>query len=153
MAWPALPKGIEYALKALLCLAQTHERPLRAREIARCVAIPTSQAAKTLYLLTWAGFARSRRGSAGGFWLARAPEHILVGQVIKFFQPPLAKDPTAWRDPLLRAWWNTAAGTHSAWEKLTLADLLHRIAENRQSAPYVCPRHGKTKPEERGPGQ
>ena len=139
MALPPLPKRIEHALKVLVCLAQHDKQPIRAREIARCVRIPPAQAAKILYLLTWAGFVRSRRGSKGGFWLARPPERIRVKQVMQSFQAPLNKGGGVKADPLMRVWETIAVSLDQSLDKLTLADLLRRTAETQGARPYVCP--------------
>lgn len=139
MPWSALPKRIEYALKALVCLAQSHKEPVRAHELACCVRIPESQAAKTLYFLTWAGLVCSRRGPQGGFWLARAPDHIRVQQVMKAFHAPAIKGGRAEADPLMHLWGQIAAGPDEFWEKLTIADLLQHTAEDAAARPYVCP--------------
>ncbi|MFQ5928049.1 MAG: Rrf2 family transcriptional regulator, partial [Terriglobia bacterium] len=62
-----------------------------ARELARCAEIPPAQAAKILYLLTWAGFVSSRRGFKGGFWLRVPARHIRVKDVMEFFHPPVER--------------------------------------------------------------
>ena len=139
MPWSQLPKRIEYALKALVCLAQSRKEPVRARGIACCVRIPEAQAAKTLYFLTWAGFVRSRRGSKGGFWLARPPERIRVQQVMKAFHAPAIKGARPKADPLMHLWGQIVAGPDESWERLTIADLLRRTAEDAAARPYVCP--------------
>ena len=141
MPWPALPKRVEYAFKVLMCLAQFHGTAVRAPQVARCVHIPPSQAAKTLYFLTWAGLVRSRRGQKGGFWLAQPPERIRMKRVVKFFEPP--GNNKAADDPLLRAWTTTTGGHDRAWENLTLADLVRRTKKDKQSSPYVCPETGQ----------
>lgn len=138
MPYPPLPKRVEYALKVLVCLAQCKGHPLRAQEVARCVHLSPAQAAKALYFLAWAGLVRSRRGSKGGFWLARTPERIRLQQVIAFFQRPHEKRPVPATDPLLRAWREAAERTHREWERLTLAELVRRTKANKTASPYVC---------------
>lgn len=123
MPWPHLPKRVHYALKALACLAGA-QTPLRASELAECSEIPPAQAAKILYLLTWGGFVRSRRGSKGGFWLRVPPHRIRVQEVMEFFHPPVDDRGEESSDPILRVWRETAASSHGAFERLTLADLL-----------------------------
>lgn len=58
MSLPILPKRLEYALKVLVCLAQVRGQPIRAHEVARRFRIPTAQAPKDLYSLTWADLVR-----------------------------------------------------------------------------------------------
>lgn len=123
MALASLPRRVHYALKILCCLAGA-SAPLRAREVARCTEIPPAQAAKVLYMLTWAGFVHSRRGSKGGFWLRKAADQIGIHDVIKFLLPPSDEARKHLKDPVLRVWQETAAPTHEAFERLTLADLV-----------------------------
>ena len=70
MHWPELPNRVRESLMTLLCLAGAKE-PMLARDIASHAGLPPAQTAKVLQLLTWAGFIKSRRGSKGGFWLAK----------------------------------------------------------------------------------
>ena len=125
MTWPQLPKRIHYALKSLTYLARV-SGPVRAGDLARDEDIPPAQASKILYLLTWAGFVRSQRGSKGGFWLASPPEEIRVTDVVAFFQPPRspAERSTNSNDPILQIWEKTSAQTQAAFGPLTLADLM-----------------------------
>lgn len=142
MAWPVLPKRIEHALKALICLAQTRDRPIRAHEVARCVHITPSQAARTLYFLVWAGLAQSQRGSTGGFWLARSPDRVRVEQVMKFFERRTERAAGVSSDPLLKAWRETAETQLQSCTKLSIADLLRRTLRNKEVSPYICPHTG-----------
>ena len=83
MIFPAIPKRIHSALKALCSLAEASE-PLRSNEVAQKIGVPPAETAKVLQLLSWGGFVNSRRGTKGGFWLSRPPQRILAGQVISF---------------------------------------------------------------------
>lgn len=123
MPWTDVPKRLHYALRALCCLAQARE-PVPAQEVARWSRILPAQAAKILYLLTWAGLVSSRRGSRGGFWLRRSPQHILIRDVVKFLLPPADHTHTRRTDPVLKAWYETAGPSHQAFEGFTLTDLL-----------------------------
>jgi|SRR5215467_1858112 len=84
MTWPAFPKRLQSALKALCCLAQSG-REMQSQEIARRIDAPVAETAKILQLLVWGGFVTSRRGSKGGFQLAAPADHITMGEVINFF--------------------------------------------------------------------
>jgi Rrf2 family transcriptional regulator, iron-sulfur cluster assembly transcription factor len=122
--WLVLPTRVHYALQGLCHLAR-HPGPVRARELAREEKIPAAQAAKLLYLLTWGGFVRSRRGLNGGFWLERPPESIRVREVIAFFHPPANRSAKS-RDAVCRVWNDTVAVSRSAFEQLTIADLVSK---------------------------
>jgi Rrf2 family transcriptional regulator, iron-sulfur cluster assembly transcription factor len=125
-SWLALPTRVHYALQGL-CYLACHAGPVHARDLARDEKIPAAQAAKLLYLLTWAGLVRSRRGSRGGFWLERPPESIRVREVLEFFHPPAARAGKA-PDSIFRVWNDTVALSRRSFERLTIADL---VAKNK----------------------
>ena len=128
MVLPTLPKGVEYAVKLLICLAFFSGRPVTAAQAARCVRIPPSQAAKMLHFLSWGGFTRSRRGSKGGYLLRMRPEEIRVAQVMSLFRPASEQDTDASADPILQVWSEASESGERAWEQLTIAELARRTA-------------------------
>ncbi|MCS7025329.1 MAG: Rrf2 family transcriptional regulator [Bryobacteraceae bacterium] len=75
----------EYALLALLDLAmQPQGEPVRIAEIAKRQKIPQKFLELILASLKQGGFVVSRRGAEGGYLLARPPESITVGEVIRY---------------------------------------------------------------------
>lgn len=77
----------EYALRAVFELArQGGDAPRRAQEIASAQGIPPRFLEIILVELKNAGFVSARRGSTGGYVLARPAREIMVGQVIHLFQ-------------------------------------------------------------------
>src|SRR5262252_1804859 len=131
MSWPGFPKRLQSALKALCCLADAHTA-MQAPSIAERIDVPKAETAKILQLLVWAGFVTSRRGTKGGFQLAKSAEGITMGQVIDFF---LARHPVEedWKSPVVRALRQAMAPGQRKFAKLTLADVAHFPA--RRSAP------------------
>jgi Rrf2 family protein len=80
-----------YALKALLHLAEAHERGLvKIHEIAEEEAIPEKFLEGILVTLKNARLVTSQRGREGGYRLRRPPEEILVGEVVRIMDGPLA---------------------------------------------------------------
>lgn len=89
----------KYALRAMCALARAHGRPgadradgprLQARTIAQHSGAPGKFLESILVDLREAGFIDSRRGQKGGHTLARPPEHIMVGDLIRAIDGPLA---------------------------------------------------------------
>ena len=80
----------EYACLALIALAQrkAQERPVHVSEIAEANQIPHSTLSQVMLKLKGAGMVRSARGSEGGYWLARPPEEIRLGQVLRLIDGP-----------------------------------------------------------------
>ncbi len=122
MVWPAFPKRLQSALKALCCLAQSGNG-LQSQQIAERIHLSTAESAKILQLLVWGGFATSRRGSKGGFHLAARADQITMGEVIDFFlsrHPPEPKGNSA----VMRVFEETSAPCQRAFSRLTLADVI-----------------------------
>src|SRR5438270_3782378 len=74
----------EYALQAIFDLAlQPAGEPVRIADIARRQKIPQKFLELILASLKQGGFVESRRGAEGGYLLARTPESLTVGEVIR----------------------------------------------------------------------
>ena len=77
----------EYALQAIFDLASQGSRePVKIAEIARRQHIPQKFLELILASLKQGGFVESRRGAEGGYLLARRPEAITVGDVLRFIE-------------------------------------------------------------------
>jgi Rrf2 family protein len=91
-----LSKKAKYAIKALLALAEHGaEQPMRIADLARQESLPQKFLELILLELRNAGVVRSRKGKGGGYLLARAPDRILLGEVVRLFDGPLAPVPCA----------------------------------------------------------
>jgi Rrf2 family protein len=81
----------KYGLKALVHLAGLPEGQLAfVTDIANANNIPKKFLDGILGDLRKAGFVRSKTGKDGGYMLARAPDEIRVGHVIRVLDGPLA---------------------------------------------------------------
>ena len=80
-----------YALEALLHLAAAHSRGLvKIHDIAREEDIPEKFLEGILVTLKHARLVASQRGREGGYRLRRPPQEILVGEVVRIMDGPLA---------------------------------------------------------------
>src|SRR5688572_31835698 len=80
-----------YALRALLHLAETYEQGLaKIHEIAEAEHIPEKFLEAILVTLKNARVVASQRGREGGYRLRRPPGEILVGDVVRLMDGPLA---------------------------------------------------------------
>lgn len=77
----------EYALRAIVHLADHADRSLTTPQIAKVTQVPPGYLAKVLGLLAKAGLVRSQRGLHGGYTIALAPEDISVLDVINAVDP------------------------------------------------------------------
>lgn len=91
-----LSKKTQYSLRALYALGRHYgSGPVLIAKIAQEEAIPLEFLEKLLLDLKNAGFLDSRKGRRGGYLLARSPEQITMGAVIRSIEGPLAPLPCA----------------------------------------------------------
>jgi Rrf2 family protein len=102
--WESQPAGeggvlsnkAKYGIKALLVMAEEHERgPVLIADLAERAAIPKKFLESILLTLKNQGLLRSKKGKGGGYSLARSPETIALGDVIRILDGPLALVPCA----------------------------------------------------------
>jgi Rrf2 family protein len=80
----------QYALRAVFEVAKRFgQGPTKIDQIASAQAIPPRFLAAILNQLRQGGFVESRRGSDGGYLLARPPSSLTVGELIRFIEGPI----------------------------------------------------------------
>jgi Rrf2 family protein len=80
-----------YALRALLHLAQTYDQGLaKIHDIAEAERIPAKFLEGILVTLKNARVVASQRGREGGYRLRRPPAEVIVGDVVRLLDGPLA---------------------------------------------------------------
>jgi Rrf2 family protein len=93
-----LSQKAKYAMRALLFLAREEsDRPVFISEIAEQQAVPKKFLELILLDLKRHGLVHSYRGKKGGYALAKRPDEISFGQVIRIIDGPLAQIPCASR--------------------------------------------------------
>ncbi len=81
----------DYALRVLFTLAERYGRePISIRELAVQNDVPKRFLEHIMLDLKAQGWVESTPGKHGGYCLARAPEQITMGQVVRFFDGILA---------------------------------------------------------------
>lgn len=85
-----LSNRAKYGLKALIHLAQHADSSVQSGEIAAAKNIPRKFLDGILLDIKNSGFLFSKKGKGGGFQLARPPNRILIGQVIRALDGSLA---------------------------------------------------------------
>ena len=123
----------EYAVRAMLELSTTDESLLKGERIARGQSIPLKFLENILVDLRHADLVHAQRGAEGGYRLAREPEDITLGQVIRAVEGPLAsvrgEPPERMNyegssENLQRVWIAVRASLRSVLDDLTLADVV-----------------------------
>jgi len=78
---------VEYALRAMACLALEPEERTSSSALAERTQVPSDYLAKVLQQLAGAGLIEGRRGVGGGYKLSRSPEEINLLDVINAVEP------------------------------------------------------------------
>jgi Rrf2 family protein len=89
MSLMQIPRKIEYALRAMIHLADNPEGVARGLEIAQREHIPKYFLEKVIRDLMRGGLVRARRGPGGGYQLARSPETISFKHIIEAVEGPI----------------------------------------------------------------
>ncbi|MFW6180815.1 MAG: RrF2 family transcriptional regulator [Spirochaetota bacterium] len=139
----------EYALKALADLAAAFPGgeavPLSA--VARRQGIPLPFLEQIMLALKHAGYVASRRGKGGGYFLARPPRQITLGEIIRLLDGPLQPvscgacgqevdggEPCAFRE----VWQQVAEAVAGVVDGATFQDILRRGGElRRRGSAYI----------------
>lgn len=77
----------DYALRVLIYLTQTRDDLATISEIADFYQISRNHLVKIVHHLSSAGFIQTTRGKNGGMKLARSPELISIGDVVRRMEP------------------------------------------------------------------
>jgi Rrf2 family protein len=128
----------EYALRAVfeLCSRGSSD-PIKIADIAAKQGIPQKFLELILSQLKQGGFLNSRRGANGGYSLAKAPESITVGDIIRHIEGPIGvahrsdDNPRPADSPFEDLWHEVDTALSSIIDRTTFADLLGRWKEKR----------------------
>jgi Rrf2 family protein len=124
----------DYAVRALLELAVGGEGPVKAERLAQAQEIPLKFLENILTDLRHAGIVRAQRGAEGGYWLARDPAEVTLGEVIRAVDGPLASvrgeapEDVAYEGAaqnLRVVWVALRASMRSVVDKVTLEDVVN----------------------------
>ncbi|MBI4578793.1 MAG: Rrf2 family transcriptional regulator [Planctomycetes bacterium] len=135
-----ISRTAEYALRAIVCLADKKGTPLTTQQIAETTRVPAGYLSKVLQALGRAGLVVSQRGLHGGFTLGVSPAALSVLDVINAVDPiqrirqcPLGlKSHGEQLCPLHRRLDNAMEMVERAFGQSTVAELL---AEPNRSRP------------------
>ena len=124
----------DYAVRAAIELASASDgEHVKKSQIVAAQKIPPKFLENILSELRHAGLVESQRGSDGGYWLARPAAEIMVSDVMRAVEGPLASvhsqrpesltyDGAA--EPLQRVWVALRASIRRVLEEVSLADLV-----------------------------
>jgi len=82
-----ISQTVEYALRAVVTIAQHDGQPCTARKIAAITQVPSAYLSKLMQGLVRGGLVTSQRGLHGGFVLSRDPKEMTVFDVVDVVEP------------------------------------------------------------------
>jgi Rrf2 family cysteine metabolism transcriptional repressor len=123
----------DYALHAVFDLAaQKPGEPVKIADIAKRQNIPQKFLELILAGLKQAGFVESRRGAEGGYLLARAPDEITVGEVLRHVETGNSARLSANADdPFADMWQRVDKSISDIVDRTTFAELTRSWRERQ----------------------
>lgn len=89
-----LSKKTKYGIKALTYLAKQHDKsPVQIATISKSENIPLKFLESILLQLRKTGFLGSKKGKGGGYYLLKHPSEILMTDVMRVLEGPIAMVP------------------------------------------------------------
>jgi Rrf2 family protein len=82
-----ISQTVEYALRAVVCLAHASPGAQTTEQIARATRVPPAYLSKVLQTLSRHGIVQSQRGLHGGFHLAKSPAELTILEVVNSVEP------------------------------------------------------------------
>ena len=137
----------DYALKAILDLALHYDRGVvTIHDLAKRTDAPTKFLEQVLLDLKRGGFVESRRGKAGGYFLAKSPAQTKLGDLVRFIDGPIEplvcveKGYSGCNDiykcVFRKIWREIARCTSDIIDNITFADLAKQIKFQKETIAY-----------------
>jgi Rrf2 family protein len=124
----------DYAVRAMVELAgASEEQPVAGERVSAAQEIPLRFLDPILTELRYAGLVRGRSGEDGGYWLARPPGELTLGEIVSELDGPLAsvrgQPPEQLTfpgdaEPLRDVWIALGASMRQVLDSVTIADLV-----------------------------
>ena len=128
----------DYSLRALLYIADQPGRLVTVGEIAEFYGVSRNHMVKVVHNLGSTGYIQTVRGKSGGVRLAKAPEDILISEIVEMtephmdiqecFNPETNNCPLVGGCRLMGVFGEAQRGFMAVLEKYTLADMLVKKA-------------------------
>lgn len=135
----------EYGVRAMVALAGNYGKgPMSIAAMARESSVPYAYLEQLIAPLRKSGLVVSKRGSLGGYSLSRPPELVIVGEVYRVMEGPIAPMDCVSEDvadqtcPLIDGcqtrpvWIKVRDSIIDALDSMTLADLVNQGREKRR---------------------
>ena len=137
----------DYALKAILGLALHYDAGVvTIHDLAKRTDAPIKFLEQVLLDLKKGGFVESRRGKVGGYFLARSPAQIKLGDIVRFIDGPI--EPLAcveqgysgckdiYKCIFRKIWREVARSTSDIIDNITFEDLARQAKSQKETVVY-----------------
>lgn len=84
---PLISQTVEYALRAIVVIAQSQGVPSTAQKISATTRVPAPYLSKVMQGLVRSGVVRSQRGIHGGFVLTKEPSQLSIYEIVDAVEP------------------------------------------------------------------
>ena len=137
----------DYALKTLLELAVNYNKGVVSiNDLAQKGDIPDKFLEQVLLSLKKGGFVDSKRGVSGGYFLAKPPEEITLGEAIRFIEGPVEpvtcvgkksyEECKDFKTCVFKVIWSQIyAATSLVIDTITFAELVRRFEAKKKEKP------------------
>jgi Rrf2 family transcriptional regulator, cysteine metabolism repressor len=134
----------EYALKAVFDLASQYQAqgnsgvsmpPVKIADIAKRQGIPQKFLELILAGLKQSGFVDSRRGAEGGYLLARSPDAITIGEVLRSVENVKSAGRPQADDPFFEIWSRIDCAVSNVLDQTSFGDIARSWQEKH--AQYI----------------
>ena len=124
---------MDYAVRAAIELAAAGDDPVKGDVIAEAQEIPLKFLENILGELKHSGIVGSRRGAHGGYWLAKPADKVVLADIVRAVEGPLAtvrgESPESLKYkggavPLQQVWIALRANLRAVMDEVTLADVV-----------------------------
>jgi Rrf2 family protein len=124
---------VDYAVRAAIELAAARDDPVKGDVIAEAQDIPLKFLENILGELKHSGIVGSRRGAQGGYWLAKPADQVVLADIVRAVEGPLAtvrgESPDSLKykggaKPLQQVWIALRANLRAVMDEVTLADVV-----------------------------
>jgi Rrf2 family transcriptional regulator, cysteine metabolism repressor len=135
----------DYAFKSILdlCLYQEEGKVVTLADISKRQDIPMPFLEQIMLLLRKAGYVGSKAGKGGGFYLARKPERITLGEIVRIVEGPVEPIACGARDlpsgcaeegrcAFREVWLQVTDAVSAIVDSVTFADMMCRTRELRE---------------------
>ena len=147
-----LSKRTQYSLRALYALARRHgQGPTLIENLSKEEVIPKKFLEQILLSLKGSGLVTSKKGKGGGYCLAKPPDQITLGSVIRLVEGPLAPLPCASETQFRKC--EECVDIETCGTRIVMREVRDAIAEilDHTTLSMVCHKVDVARQKQRGP--